>query len=1014
MEVSRRSLLALVGASVVATALDVGGYDLLGGIDPAFADVTDTPGRGLFGGLTTLDAAIAKGNDLGLGYRRVVTALGERHVLRADLAPSGYGPPTLALGAFAQMTDLHVVDDKSPGRVEFTDRLADAPQDPVHPYPTGSAYRPHETMSTHIVDAMARAIRNVGNGPMTGLPLAFTIVTGDAVDNVQYNEVRWYIDLLDGAKEIRADSGQYGFEQSVSGFFGGSPETVNVSHNGFYWYPEARLFPGGFRTDGTQATGVDQYQEKYGFPSVPGMLEAARRPYQSTGLGMPWYAAMGNHDGELQGNYPVNPGLAGSVIAGLPDISGLSLGSQKPFTSAAISEFPPDPDAFDVSLMVSELLFARVVADNDRRVLERADFAKEHLNTSGLPRGHGFSVNGDTYYTIPSGDNDLVKYITLDTVNYDGNAGGQLNNVQFDWLEQQLKAYSKSYLSPTGAKVTNAVADRLIVIFCHHTLDSMNNDTDDLNRSEKYSDDLKLLLARFPNVILLVNGHTHRNRITPRPRSAIFPGTAGGYWEVSTASHIDWPVQSRIIEIAASPGLVGTISIFTTIVDIDAPLGFAGDLSNPKALASLARELAANDPTERLSSREGSLTDRNTQLLVQAPFPLPAPAVRGSSIAMARNNSGTLEVFGTRSDDTMWSIRQNVPGVSPATDVWSAWASLAESGFPEQAVAAQVNSNGTMELAAIYPSGAVKHRVHFAGGWSGWSTLNNADAKTIAMARNADGRMQIFVTTASGGVSHITQAAASSLSWGSWVQNFGIGIGIASTPIVKIAAEANADGRIEVFGLTQTGGLVRRAQDLSGGWGAWTTLGTTPVLTAIAVAPNADGRLQLFGVDHDRKIWYRVQTSAGSGTYSAPIALNGRMTQLAAETNLDGRIELFGVDVIGSLWHTAQAAANSNSWGPWRAFSGKLRPDIPTLPNGSTIGIPPAPVTVPSLIGVTESTARSRINAASLVVGAIRTTTVRDQLDDGKVRSSNPSSGETVSAGTTVDLSIGVWDGSRL
>ena len=57
----------------------------------------------------------------------------------------------------------------------------------------------------------------------------------------------------------------------------------------------------------------------------------------------------------------------------------------------------------------------------------------------------------------------------------------------------------------------------------------------------------------------------------------------GGFWEISTASHIDWPIQSRIIEIAASPeaqqagefgGASGpaTISIFTTMVDIDAPL----------------------------------------------------------------------------------------------------------------------------------------------------------------------------------------------------------------------------------------------------------------------------------------------------------------------------------------------------------------------------------------------------------------------------------------------------------
>ena len=58
----------------------------------------------------------------------------------------------------------------------------------------------------------------------------------------------------------------------------------------------------------------------------------------------------------------------------------------------------------------------------------------------------------------------------------------------------------------------------------------------------------------FPNVIALVDGHTHANKITPHSRPASSQ-IGGGFWEISTASHIDWPIQSRIIEIAASPEL---------------------------------------------------------------------------------------------------------------------------------------------------------------------------------------------------------------------------------------------------------------------------------------------------------------------------------------------------------------------------------------------------------------------------------------------------------------------------
>jgi hypothetical protein len=240
MAISRRNFLTVAGAGVVATAIDAGG--LLGQSPVASATgeslpAVDLPGRGVFGGLTTLDVTVARQAPInGGGYRMVGVGPGEAHVVRFELAGPGYRHPTLALAAFAQMTDLHIVDDQSPLRVEFTDRQADPPNS--QNFATDSAYRPHEFLSTHVVEAMTRAIRNVGKGPMTGLPLGFTIVTGDMVDNVQFNETRWYIDLLDGGRQIWPDSGQIGREESVSDQFGLN-EFGQFAHSGYYWYPES-------------------------------------------------------------------------------------------------------------------------------------------------------------------------------------------------------------------------------------------------------------------------------------------------------------------------------------------------------------------------------------------------------------------------------------------------------------------------------------------------------------------------------------------------------------------------------------------------------------------------------------------------------------------------------------------------------------------------------------------------------------------------------------------------------
>ncbi len=127
------------------------------------------------------------------------------------------------------------------------------------------------------------------------------------------------------------------------------------------------------------------------------------------------------------------------------------------------------------------------------------------------------------------------------------------------------------------------------------------------------------LLLRFPNVVLWVNGHTHRNTVIPHRAP-----TGGGFWEVNTAAHIDWPQQSRVLELVDNQD--GTLSIFGTILDMAAPASHRGRLDSPTALASLARELAGSDwqsrarPVPGEDGRRGAVQDRNVELVLSAPF----------------------------------------------------------------------------------------------------------------------------------------------------------------------------------------------------------------------------------------------------------------------------------------------------------------------------------------------------------------------------------------------------------
>ncbi|GIM93512.1 TIGR03767 family metallophosphoesterase [Paractinoplanes toevensis] len=603
MTMSRRKALKTFGAGTAAAVAGPALIALASQADAAAQPIPNPTGVGAAG--TTLAKTVLPDAPNALGYRKLKAGPGEPHVLN-NPGKFPVTTPATVLAAFGHMSDLHIVDDQSPLRVEFVDHLADPGEDP---WPTGSAYRPHEFLSTQVVDAMARALRKIGRGPVTRLPLGFTAVTGDAVDNAQYNETRWYIDLLDGGRYIVPNSGNPALEQSVSGGFGLFPAGEK-----FFWHPEKAK--------------TGDVHPGLGFGDRPGLLAAARKQFTSTGLGMPWYAVYGNHDALIQGNVPVD-----FDILFLHSLKWVAVNDWKLFKT-----FPKVPDGIlDWWDVVEDGVDAiTVTPDPYRRLLFREQFVAEHLATAGFPLGHGFAGSGKkAYYAVPHGPNDIVRYIVLDTTSEDS-ADGRVDDVQFKWLTQQLIANSSRYMNPEFELVVQPkVQDKLFVIFCHHTILTMSNDSDGNHGAADVLD----LLRRFPNVILMANGHTHRNEVKAHLREVGTKVNAlvgdGGFWEVSAASHIDWPAQSRTIEIAEGGG---TLSIFTTVVDIDAPLN--GDAGNgtPALLAATARELAVNDPQERLDEdgnpndmtvgrRGANSAQRNSQLLLKTPFPLPKSVV---------------------------------------------------------------------------------------------------------------------------------------------------------------------------------------------------------------------------------------------------------------------------------------------------------------------------------------------------------------------------------------------------
>lgn len=496
---------------------------------------------------------------------------GEEYVVRTELATARADRDLdrESLVVFHHFSDFALVDEESPARSEWLESC----QAPV----TESAFRPQESLSLQSAAAIIRAANDVDRSPVTGKAVDFAIHSGNEADNSQFNEQRWFIDLLDG-RPLTPDTGAIGYA-------------------------------------GVQSEPV--------FPDYPSLLDDAQAPFVSEGLAYPWYAAMGNRDILVGGNFP--PSEAANALA-VGDEKLMAIGE------AALEQVCAEPAGLlvpglsDIVFNDPDTVVADVDADEGRRLASRTEWVREHFSSSEGPGplGHGFSEtnrsDGSAYYGFDAGK---VRFFVLDTANEGGFSTGSIGAEQFEWLEEKLIQSSSHYFDAAGARVETENEDYLIVIASHHAPSAMNNPFPGADEEPRFrGPQLEELLHRFPNVILHIAGHSTENRIAAQPDPQ---GRTRAHWEITTSSSVGYPMQGRLVEIVDNKD--GTISIFSTIYESAAPIK-PGDADDPTPddgvnellLASVARQVAVTDPQLDLNAIGLAASDRNAELLLAAPF----------------------------------------------------------------------------------------------------------------------------------------------------------------------------------------------------------------------------------------------------------------------------------------------------------------------------------------------------------------------------------------------------------
>lgn len=485
-------------------------------------------------------------------------------VARTDIMGPGYDASSVVkktkLVNFFAMTDIHLTDKEAPNQLINVQK-----SNPDYAGQNSSIYSGVMLYTPQVFDAAIQT----ANALHKQDPFDFFISLGDVCNTTMYNELRWYLDIIDG-KVITPSSG---------------------AHLG--------------------ADTID-YQ----------------KPFQAAGLdkSIPFYQTLGNHDHFMIGSFPVYADpkldLSASYISdtvwsvpnelltpnltkfpALFDKNNIKDSTKPQFYQGVIDGTSIDGAVIKSGAVGNYSTPPKVVADPDRRSLHRTEWIQEFFNTTTSPKGHGFNLvsSNKNFGLVPASERAgfacysfvpksavPLKVIVLDDTqreddgSVDIHGHGFLDATRWKWLQAELD--------------DGQDANQLMIIAAHIPIAVANIGTElewwrgsevDATATMTNAVDLAGLVAKLQsstNLLMWIAGHRHVNHIKAFKPPVIGGVPENGFWQVESSSLRDFPQQFRTFEIFLNSDY--TVSIEAVNVDIAIAEGTPAAKSRKCAIAT--------------------------------------------------------------------------------------------------------------------------------------------------------------------------------------------------------------------------------------------------------------------------------------------------------------------------------------------------------------------------------------------------------------------------------------------